>query len=167
MNLKMVNIALDHKIVGGSEYQWNCFGPNARYLDFESKYGTASIVFDAETQNVYEATVYREEENIAYRYIDPNFIEALKKEHTLREEDFNVAWDNQRYTDLEVEEDWLEKANAIFNNKYFDTRIQVPLDLDDETFIMLAMQAHKRDVTINKMVEIILVELIENTKEKV
>jgi hypothetical protein len=167
MNLKMVNNALDHKIYGGSEFQWACYGSNARYLDFNSQYGTASIVFDTETQNVYEASVYREDANIAYRYIDPNFIEALKKECTLREEDFTCAWDGQKYIDLEVEEDWLEKANAIFNNKHFDTRIQVPIELDDETFLMLAMQAHKRDVTINNMVEIILVELIENTKEKV
>ena len=25
--------AVDYKITGGSEYQWDCFGDNARYLD--------------------------------------------------------------------------------------------------------------------------------------
>ena len=41
--------AIDYRITGGSEYQWKCFGPNARYLDCDSpelNVYNVSCVFD-------------------------------------------------------------------------------------------------------------------------
>jgi hypothetical protein len=41
----------------------------------------------------------------------------------------------------------------------------VPIDLDNDTMLKLSMEAHKRDITLNQMIEEILRELIypENT----
>jgi len=48
----------------------------------------------------------------------------------------------------------------MFNGEKFDTRIQVPIDLDNDTMLKLAMEAHKRDITLNKMVEEVLRNVI-------
>jgi macrodomain Ter protein organizer (MatP/YcbG family) len=66
-----------------------------------------------------------------------------------------------KWIDLEVEEDFLEKAKAMFNGQEFDTRVQVPIDLDDRLMLKLCMQAHERDITLNKMIEILLQETID------
>jgi hypothetical protein len=50
----------------------------------------------------------------------------------------------------------------MFNGDEWDSRIQVPLDLDNDLLLQLAMEAHKRDITLNKMVEIVLQEAIDH-----
>jgi len=45
-----------------------------------------------------------------------------------------------------------------------DNRVDVELDLDNFTILQLALEAHKRDITLNKMVEIILQEVIDRHK---
>ena len=42
-----------------------------------------------------------------------------------------------------------------------DNRVEVELDLDEHEIYQLAMEAHKRDITLNKMIEIILQEVID------
>jgi hypothetical protein len=42
-----------------------------------------------------------------------------------------------------------------------DDRVEIELDLNEHEIYMLAMQAHKRDITLNKMIEIILQEYID------
>jgi len=163
MNLREVNNALDHKIVGGSEHLWKCY-PNGRFLDYESDYAHASVVFDTETQMVYCAEVTKKDHDVLYRWINPDYLQAYKDEALERNVDPNLAWDNVKWVDLEVDKDWCTKANAIMNNKSFDNRIEVPLDLDNDLLLELALQAHKRDITINKMVELIIQEVIDNNK---
>jgi hypothetical protein len=45
-----------------------------------------------------------------------------------------------------------------------DGRVGVDIDLDDNTILQLALEAHERDITLNKMVEIILQEVIDRHK---
>jgi hypothetical protein len=42
----------------------------------------------------------------------------------------------------------------------------VEIDIEDDVFFAIAMEAHKRDITFNKMVEIILKEKIEKEESK-
>jgi len=42
-----------------------------------------------------------------------------------------------------------------------DNRVEVELDLNEHEIYQLAMEAHKRDITLNKMIEIILQEVID------
>ena len=42
----------------------------------------------------------------------------------------------------------------------------IEVDLDDETFMFIAEQAHKRDITFNKMVQSILDEEIERKEDE-
>ena len=41
-------------------------------------------------------------------------------------------------------------------------KVDIDLNLDDIDILRLALEAHKRDITINKMVELILQEVIDN-----
>ena len=167
MHLSKINECFGHRISGGSEYGWNCFGPNARYLDFESDYAHSSVVFDSENQTVYLAEISRKEGDTGtYQWINPEFKSGYLAECKRRKIDPHHAWDNVRYTELETSEDYLDKAHAVFNNLPYDERIVVPLDLEDDVILMLALEAHKRDITINKMVEIVLQRAIDEHVNK-
>ena len=166
MHLSKVNEALDHKITGGSEYGWQCW-PNARWLDYESDYAHASVVFNSETQEIYTAEVNDKADKYKpYRWLNPTYKEDMYREARSRRIEANRAWDNVMWTDLEVQEDWLDKARAIMRGEEFDERIEVPLDLDDDTLMKLFMMAHERDITLNEMVEIILREVIGRHKDE-
>lgn len=156
-----------HRISGGSEYQWQCFGPDARYLDseFPDRY-SASIVFDTQTQVVYEATVCDYSANRAYRWLNPNWAPKHMLEVTERGAQ-DQAWDTVGYTDLEVPEDWLTKARAIVIGESYDTRISIPLDLPDSEMLALMTMAHERDMTFNDFVTEILEQAILNLKKEV
>jgi hypothetical protein len=155
-----------HRISGGSEYQWECFGSNARYLDseFPDRY-CASIVFDTQTQVVYEATVCDYSANRAYRWLNPDFKSAYDAEAQHRNAD-QEAWDTVGYTDLDVTEDWLTKTRAIVNGESYDTRITVPLEMSDDEMLRLMTMAHEQDITLNQLVEQILTVAIQARKEQ-
>jgi hypothetical protein len=168
MKLSQINEALDHKITGGSEYQWNCY-PDGRYLDYESEYAHVSILYSTVDQTVYqtEVSVKREawdEDKKPYRWLNPDYKDALYKESEKRQVDTDIAWDDVKWIDLEMAEDFLEKATAIFNGEEYDTRVKIEFDLDDSSILKLATEAHKRDITLNKMIEIILQEVIDRNR---
>lgn len=166
MHLSKVNEALEHRITGGSEYQWDCYGLDVRFLDYESNYAHASVVFDTITQTVYEATVSSKDESVRpYRWLNPETKDLYLHECKERENDPNVAWDNVNWVDLEVMEDFLDKASAIFNGEGFDERVQVPLDLSRDEMFHLMTMAHERDLTLNELVEDILWDVIKREKK--
>ena len=166
MKLSQINEVLGHRITGGSEYQWNCY-PNGRYLDYESDFAHVSILYSTVVQTVYQAevSVKREawdEDKKPYRWLNPDYVEDFYKESEKRQVDTDIAWDDVKWIDLEMAEDFLEKATAIFNGEEYDTRVKIEFDLDDSSILKLATEAHKRDITLNKMIEIILQEVIDN-----
>jgi hypothetical protein len=168
MHLSQVNEITDHKITEGSEYGWDCY-PNARFLNYESEFAYVSVLYSTETQEIYEADVsikvdnwFDEDKNMRpYRWLNPEFKDVMIAEAKKRKVKWRKAWDDVKWIDLEVEADFLEKAKAIFNGESHDNRIQVPIELEDHVMLQLCMEAHKRDVTLNKMVEIILQEVID------
>ena len=169
MKLAQINEAMNHQITGGSEYQWQCF-PDARFLDYESEHAHVSILYSTVDQIVYQADASIKREvwpddkrfDKPYRWTNPIFKDAYINEAKERNVDPDQAWDDTKWIELETDEDFLEKAKAMFEGDYWDTRIIVPVDLDDDTILKLAMEAHKRDITLNKMVEIVLQEAINH-----
>ena len=165
MKLAQINEAMNHQITGGSEYQWNCY-PDGRYLDYESDFAHVSILYSTVDQTIYQAevSVKREawnEDKKPYRWLNPDYKDALYKESKKRKVDTDIAWDDVKWIDLEMAEDFLEKATAIFNGEEYDTRVKIEFDLDDSSILKLATEAHKRDITLNKMIEIVLQEVID------
>lgn len=165
MKLNEINEALAHRITGGSEYQWDCY-PDGRYLDYESDFAHVSVLYSTSDQTVYQAEVSVKFEawdtdKKPYRWLNPDYVDAFYKESEKRQVDTDIAWDDVKWIDLEMTEDFLEKAKAIFNGEECDTRVQFPIDIDDDVILKLAMEAHKRDITLNKMIEVILQEVID------
>lgn len=156
---------IDYKITEGGEYQWDCYGPEAYMLDSSVlDKCDINVIFDKQTQVVFEMTAIDYKKNNIYRWINPDHIDDYKKECKKRKEPFDRAWDDEKYTDLEVAEDMLEKARAIVQGKKYDTRIQVPLDFSKDELYQIMKLAHEKDMTLNKYVETVLTKLIDEQK---
>jgi len=153
-----------YRITEGSDYCWNCYGPNAYRLDSwngEQNGHSFSIIFDTITQVVREVQAHDYANNRAYRLRNAAFIKAHDQEATERGCNINEAWEDVDYINLEVIEDWIEKAEAIISNQDYDTRIQVPLTLDKDQMYLMMQMAHEADLTLNQFVEHILREEID------
>lgn len=159
--------AVQYKISEGGDFQWACYGGNAHYLDCwnnDQNGHSACIVFDTVTQEVYEVAVHDYKEQRAYRLINPAYLAAHQAEAKTRVVSMSEAWDGVNYVDLDVEEDFLEKIRAIISGEKYDTRVQLPLELESDEIFKLMTLAHENDMTLNQYVEKILNEYIENSK---
>jgi hypothetical protein len=168
ITLKHFMEAVDYKITEGSDYGWQCYGNHAYRLDSwnqDHEGHSVSIVFDTRTHVVYEASAYDYQRNRAYRLINPDFKFGHDNEAAGRGVDSNQAWDDVAYIDLDVDEDFLEKAHAIVLGEDYDTRVQVPVDFTDEELLTYMKLAHERDLTFNQLVEEALREAIAEHRE--
>jgi hypothetical protein len=155
---------IDHRITGGSEYQWQCYGDHAQTIDSDAANHSLSVIFDRQDQTVYEVTVCDYSNNRAYRIINPDYKDKHDAEASVRGVQPRQAWDDVNYVDLDVDDDFIQKGLAIRAGNVYDTRVQVELDLDDDLLLQLMTQAHKQDITLNKMVEQILTEMIDRAQ---
>ena len=147
---------VDYKITEGSDYMWSCYGPNAYTLDSwngEQDGYSFSIVFSTKSQKVYEVNMCDYTNNRAYRMINPKNVEKHRKEAENRSVLENQAWDDVNYIDLDVDDDFFQKALAIQAGEKYDTRVQIPVDFSDEELLQYMKLAHDRDMTFNEFVE--------------
>lgn len=122
---------------------------------------SANIVFDTRDQTVYQVEVCDYTNDRAYRIMNP-----------LHKEDYNAedpafrdqAWDDVNYTDLEVDDDWIQKALAIVAGEEYDERVSVPIDFTDEELLKYMKLAHERDMTFNQFIEEALKHAINEYK---
>jgi hypothetical protein len=169
ISLEQFMKTVDYRITEGSTYDWRCYGDNAYSLSaWNGVHGaggwSANITFDTKDQTVYEVDMCDYTNDRAYRVINPEFADAFGKESETRAVPLNQAWDEVDYMDLEVDEDWLEKAQAIVSGEIYDTRVQVPLDFSDEELLKYMKLAHEQDVTFNQLVTQALTEAIAQHK---
>ena len=168
ISLKQFMEAVGYRITEGDAYGWQCYGPDAYHLDSwngEPDGHSFCIVFDTKTQEVYEAQAHDYANNRAYRLINPDYAKANKKEAKRRGVSRREAWDDVDYVDLETDEDWLDKAQAIANGLDYDSRVDVPLDLEDELVFEMMKQAHEKDITLNQYVELILKQAMDKPQD--
>ena len=166
ISLEQFMKTVDYRITEGNTYDWQCYGNNAYSLSaWNGVHGaggwSANITFDTKDQTVYEVDMCDYTNDRAYRVINPDFVSAFEKESETRAVPLNQAWDEVDYVDLEVEQDWLEKAQAIVSGETYDTRVQVPLDFSDEELFEYMKLAHEQDVTFNQLVTQALTEFIQ------
>lgn len=157
ITLKQWMETVNYKITEGDSWHSQAFGHNAHCLSaWNGVHGeggwSLNIVFDTETQLVYQVEACDYTNDRAYRMINPLYKEAHNKE-AKHNECLDQAWDDVNYTDLEVDEDWLDKATAIVDGEEYDDRIQVPVDFTDEELLKYMKLAHERDITFNQLVE--------------
>lgn len=171
MLLKTFMEIVDYRITEGSDYSWQCYGPNAYQLDSwngEQDGHSLCILFDTKTQVVYEVQAHDYANSRAYRMIHPDYVTAHKNECEDRG-CIDQAWEDDsgnpiEYVDLEVEEDFEEKACAIVAGLDYDTMVSVPLDLPDDLLLEAALNAHKQDITLNAYINNALREMMEEYK---
>lgn len=159
---------VNYRITEASDYCWSCYGPDAYQFDSwngDNDYGhSVGVVFDKKTQIVYQMEAHDYKNSRAYRWINPNYRKLYEVESQQKDVDMDEAYDGVKFTDIETTGDMLEKSRAIVAGLNYDTRVEVPLEIDDDVILEIALQAHKRDITINKMVEILLQQVIDARK---
>jgi hypothetical protein len=160
---------VDYKITEGSDYGWQCYGPNAYTLDswngVHGKGGYSfSIVFSTKTQKIYEVSVCDYTNDRAYRMINPKNQKKHEKEAMGRGINLNEAWDDVNYIDLDVLDDFIQKCLAIKAGEPYDARVQVQVDFSDEDLLQYMKMAHERDMTFNEFVEEALIHALEEVK---
>jgi len=150
---------INYRITEGSEYCWQCYGKEVYSLDSwsgDQDGYSLTVIFDKDDQLVYEVTVCDYANNRAYRMIDPDFKFGYDDEATGRGVHRDQAWDDVNYTDLETDEDFMTKAQAIIAGEPYDTRISIPINLPDDEMLVLMTMAHEQDMTFNDFVEDII-----------
>lgn len=171
MNIKDFMEVINYRITEGSDFGWTCFGEHAFTLSSwngEDDGWSFNMVFDTRDQTVYTVEVCDYQRKRAYRYFKPQFRDAYMsygKANHGNEDYLNQAWDDIKFTDLEVEEDWIEKARAIVAGSDYSTDVSVPLNLDDEELFTLMKMAHERDITFNQLCREAIQAVIDREKE--
>jgi hypothetical protein len=169
LTLKEFMDLIDYKITEGSKYQWDCFGPNAYTLDsWDGDYQghSFSILFDTQTQVVYQVEAHDYKNNRAYRMVNADFSEAYTAECLHRGVNEKEATEDVDFVDLDTVDDFIQKCLAIRAGEDYDTRVEIQLDLDDDTVVQLMKMAHARDITFNQMVELTLQEMLSNAEAR-
>ena len=146
----------DYRITEGSDYCWDCFGPNAYSLDSwngDQNGHSFTVIFDTKTQVVYEVQAHDYVHQRAYRLVNPEYKEAFKNEGQERDVRIDEAWDDVNYVDLDVDDDFIQKCLAICEGEDYDTRVQIEVNFSDEELLKYMKFAHERDMTFNQLVE--------------
>jgi hypothetical protein len=159
ITLKEFMEVVDYRITEGSDYTWSCFGPEAKPYSLsawnqEHDGWSFNIVFDTGTQVVYMAEACDYKHNRAYRLINPDWKDSYIKYADQHNPEYrDLAWDGVDFTDLESDDDWIQKALAIAAGEDYDTRVSIPLDIPEDELMVLFKAAHERDMTFNQLVE--------------
>ena len=147
---------VNYRVTEGSAYGWQCYGHDAYMLDSwngEQDGYSFTIIFDTKTQVVYEVQAHDYVHNRAYRMINEDFRKKNKKEARRRAVNKDQAWDDVRYVDLDIDDDFIQKCLAIRAGEDYDTRVLMPIDFTDQELLAYMKLAHERDITFNQFVE--------------
>lgn len=166
ITLKQWMDVTNYRVTEGGAFGWQCYGANAYSLDsWDGRHEDGhsfTVIFDTQTQVVYEVQAHDYLRQRAYRMINPEFREAYDAELEGKEAWMSQAWDDVDYVDLDVDRDWLEKAQAIVAGEDYDTRVQMQVEFSDEELLKYMMLAHEQDVTFNAFIEQALREAIKS-----
>lgn len=154
ITLKEYLEAIDYKITEGSDYGWDCYGPNARYLDsYKDDRYSISAIFDSQNQFVYAVELWDYVNHREYRWQHPNYKEEYLAESKERGIDPTESLDDSKFVDLDVKEDILEKIAKVVAGEDYDTRVKIEVDFSDEDLLQYMKLAHEMDITFNELVE--------------
>lgn len=172
MKVKTFFEMVGYQVTDSYKFLWQCFGPNATGIEYwNGKHGdegcSVSVVFDAMTAEVYEMQAWDYSTNREYRWFAPGCANLAKEEAASRNLDYEESIDGRHFIDLDLEEDILEKAHAIYAGEEYDTRVMVNIDLPDDLLHTAMRTAHEMDITLNQYIERILVAEIKRLKNEI
>lgn len=151
---------VDYQILHTCRFLWDCFGRYAQTMITEGNGYELAVIMDIKSDVVYQVEITDCILKKAYRLTNPDFADSYFSEVKSR----GVSDSNnycEDFIDLEVTEDFLEKATAIINGKPYSTDITVPLDLSDEELLPLFKAAHAANVTFNQYMTSIIEAVIK------
>jgi hypothetical protein len=160
--------AVEYKITDAWQHQWKSYN-DAQVLGCENEFASMSIMYDRRDQTVIEISVSTELEaraQHAYRWLNPDYRDAIMAEADSRGVNKMQAFDGLDYIDLDVVEDILEKGKALLANEVFDTRVQIPLEFSEEELMRYFRMAHERDITLNQLISEALMRVITDSQPK-
>jgi hypothetical protein len=171
LTLKDFLLATDYRVSELYNYQWQSYGDRAANMsyvagDLASISSSVSIVYDLRTNEAYEMQAWDAVNNREYRWFNPAYKEAHEQEAKRRGVDTKQSYDNNKFIDLEVEEDIIEKVTAISRGLPYDEGVLIPLDMTDAEFMTVALAAHKANMTLNAYMNNILAEIVKQEKAK-
>ena len=147
---------VDYRITEGSNYYNSRYGNSLYSLDSwngEQEGFSFTVIFDTDTQKVFEVQAHDYRNNRAYRMIAEGYALPVGAD--------DIAWDEVNYVTLEVDDDFIQKCLAIREGEDYDTRVSIPLELPDHELFELMKQAHENDVTLNYHIESILRNVLD------
>lgn len=102
MNLLEVLASANGQVKGSADYVWNCFGPDAMYLDIGNKDlgHLASVIFDSDDGTVYALEMFLPQERRAWRWIDERFEDLYLEECQSNAVNPRVAYDTVLFEQL-------------------------------------------------------------------
>jgi len=108
------------RVCGGAEYQWHCYGNNARYLEFADVVGSeyAHVVHDTKTHMVYEFALYVPGQEQAFIWRNPEYTTQYLAECKDRGVNPNVAWDTVEH--MPVDENTIMQYAKDIGEMYYD-----------------------------------------------
>lgn len=107
MKLESYLDKIQYRITGGSEFWWDCYGPNAWSIEGHN----TDAVFDRVTQMVYEVSLTCNDGK-CYKWVDPDFVDRYVQESKNRGFDPWIAYDDVSF---HVEND-KNKILSLLNN---------------------------------------------------
>lgn len=150
---------VDYRITEGGDYHNDRYGNSVYCLDSwngEQDGHSFTVIFNTQTQVVYEVQAHDYLHNRAYRMFAEGFAPAVSED--------KEAWDDIDYVTLDVDDDFIQKSLAIKAGEDYDTRVSVPVDFTDEELLKYMTMAHERDMTFNQFIEEALRQAIEEYK---
>lgn len=151
---------LKGRIEGGSEYGWNCFGPNARMLDFPN----VGVIFDSVTQEVYMIDCWPNN----YKH-DARTIIWVAKDYEVayrRESKERGFYDDadQCYSFPSI----MQIAKAVLDEQPFDPSLvnDVELFFEEGELEMVMDAAKLSGMTLDEFVNAALKEKLDSVKSK-
>jgi hypothetical protein len=129
MTLKQIIEACNYRIIGGDPYQWDCYGTDARFLEFSDQDGMecVSVIFDSKTQVVYEVNLVVPGYEQAFGWWNPDFESKYLKEANKRNVTPYEAWDKVMYEKTD-EATILAYAKDVVSTYYDDLPVPETTD---------------------------------------
>lgn len=153
---------VDYKINEISKFESALFGKSAfsyHCWDTNNDQYSISIIADISTCTVFKMSAIDYSKNTGYKWVHPDYLEQYSSQANKTQDGKIIdefLLDDIKCIDIEVPEDILEKATAIFNRREYDDTVTIPLDFNDRDLLWLMKQAHLRDITFNQYMKMIL-----------
>ena len=125
--MKLIDVitAAEGRVSGGDNFQWKCWGDNARFMEFADINGSefCSVVFDTKTYDVYDIEIFIPDTDICFRWFNPAFINSYINEAKVRNIDYMLAWDSIKFIPVNDAQVIIEYIKDVMSSFYEDLAI--------------------------------------------